>query len=49
MEQVLVKSQMDEFLEANLVELLKREYISTTIMLVKTLTIGLNIENVWKL
>jgi len=35
MEQVLVKFQMDEFLEANLVELSKGEYVSTTILLFK--------------
>lgn len=35
MEQVLVKSQMDEFLEENLVELSKGEYVSTIVMLVK--------------
>jgi hypothetical protein len=35
MEQALVKSQMDEFLEANLVELSKGEYVSTIVMRVK--------------
>jgi hypothetical protein len=35
MEQVLVKSQMDEFLEENLVKLSKGKYVSTAIMLVK--------------
>jgi hypothetical protein len=35
MEQILVKSQMDEFLEANLVELSKGKYVSSMVMCVK--------------
>jgi hypothetical protein len=35
MEQILVKSQMDEFLEANLVELSKGKYVSSMVMRVK--------------